>query len=56
MHNSIETNSLLSLLIVNLFSAKHSAFTKSILRGWIFHRIKNEFKSVHHAHCSQMVN
>ncbi len=56
MHNSIETNSLLSLLTVNLFSAKHPAFTKSILRSWIFHRTKNEFESVHDAHWSQSVN
>jgi len=33
MHNSIETNSLLSLLSVNLFSAKRPAFTKLIRIG-----------------------
>ncbi len=43
MHNSIETKQLPSLLTVNLFSTKHPAFTKSILRNWIFHSTANSF-------------
>jgi len=43
MHKTNETNQLPSLLTVKLFSAKHPAFTQSILRSWLFNSTNNGF-------------
>ncbi len=43
MHNSNTTKQRPSLLTVKLFAAKHPAFTKSILRSWVFYRTENGF-------------
>lgn len=43
MHDSKATKPPPTLLSVNLFAEKHPAFTRSILRNWLFNRYKNGF-------------